>query len=412
MTKNKFGALVLAASIALGLWMYVAAYISTEYSKTIYNVPVTLQGKSFLTDQQLMLLSAEEYLVNIKLTGNRQDVSKIHSGNIQVVADLSRIDEAGEHNLSYSIILPGDVPSGSVSYQKDPDHVTVAVARKKTKQIPVVLNYSGDVPADYIKDTSAVELDYAFVEITGPEEVVDQIEHASITVDCAGKTETIYESYRYELQNGNNEPVDASWITTNVSEVRVYLPVTMVKTLPLTVTLIDGGGATQSTTNVVIEPAQISISGSETLLSTLTELNLGTIDLSQITEDTEKEFTISLPEGTENVSNLPTAVVKISFPQLATREFTITEFVPLNLAEGMTWEPLTKQLTITVRGLKNQVQRLTAEQIIVQVDLDGVENTSAVEPIICFPEGFDSLGEVGSYSVSVQVVPAETTPEE
>ena len=412
MTKNKFGALVLAVSIALGLWMYVAAYISTEYSKTIYNVPVTLQGKSFLTDQQLMLLSAEEYLVNIKLTGNRQDVSKIHSGNIQVVADLSRIDEAGEHNLSYSIILPGDVPSGSVSYQKDPDHVTVAVARKKTKQIPVVLNYSGDVPADYIKDTSAVELDYAFVEITGPEEVVDQIEHASITVDCAGKTESIYESYRYELQNGNNEPVDASWITTNVSEVRVYLPVTMVKTLPLTVTLIDGGGATQSTTNVVIEPAQISISGSETLLSTLTELNLGTIDLSQITEDTEKEFTISLPEGIGNVSNLPTAVVKISFPQLATREFTITEFVPLNLAEGMTWEPLTKQLTITVRGLKNQVQRLTAEQIIVQVDLDGVENTSAVEPIISFPEGFDSLGEVGSYSVSVQVVPAETTPEE
>lgn len=412
MTKNKFGALVLAASIALGLWMYVAAYISTEYSKTIYNVPVTLQGKSFLTDQQLMLLSAEEYLVNIKLTGNRQDVSKIHSGNIQVVADLSRIDEAGEHNLSYSIILPGDVPSGSVSYQKDPDHVTVAVARKKTKQIPVVLNYSGDVPADYIKDTSAVELDYAFVEITGPEEVVDQIEHASITVDCAGKTETIYESYRYELQNGNNEPVDASWITTNVSEVRVYLPVTMVKTLPLTVTLIDGGGATQSTTNVVIEPAQISISGSETLLSTLTELNLGTIDLSQIIEDTEKEFAISLPEGIGNVSNLPTAVVKISFPQLATREFTITEFVPLNLAEGMTWEPLTKQLTITVRGLKNQVQRLTAEQITVQVDLDGVENTSAVEPVICFPEGFDSLGEVGSYSVSVQVVPAETTPEE
>ena len=412
MTKNKFGALVLAASIALGLWMYVAAYISTEYSKTIYNVPVTLQGKSFLTDQQLMLLSAEEYLVNIKLTGNRQDVSKIHSGNIQVVADLSRIDEAGEHNLSYSIILPGDVPSGSVSYQKDPDHVTVAVARKKTKQIPVVLNYSGDVPADYIKDTSAVELDYAFVEITGPEEVVDQIEHASITVDCAGKTETIYESYRYELQNGNNEPVDASWITTNVSEVRVYLPVTMVKTLPLTVTLIDGGGATQSTTNVVIEPAQISISGSETLLSTLTELNLGTIDLSQIIEDTEKEFTISLPEGVGNVSNLPTAVVKISFPQLATREFTITEFVPLNLAEGMTWEPLTKQLTITVRGLKNQVQRLTAEQITVQVDLDGVENTSAVEPVIRFPEGFDSLGEVGSYSVSVQVVPAETTPEE
>ncbi|MBR7178305.1 MAG: hypothetical protein IKD27_02135 [Oscillospiraceae bacterium] len=406
MTKNKFGALALAAVIALGLWMYVAAYISPEYSKTIYNIPVALEGKSFLTDWQLMLLSSEEYLVNIKLTGNRQDVSKINAGNIQAVADLSGIDEAGEHHLTYSIILPGDVPSGSVSYQKDPDRVTVVVAKKKTKQIPVVLNYSGDVPADYIKDTSAVELDYDFVEITGPEEVVDQIDHASITVDCAGKTETIYESYRYELQNENNEPVDAGWITTNVSEVRVHLPVSMVKTLPLTLTLIDGGGATADTTKVVIEPAQISISGSETILNSLTELNLGTVDLSQITEDTEKEFAISLPEGVHNVSNLSTAVVKISFPQLATREFTVTEFMPVNLAEGMVWEPLTKQLTITVRGLKNQVQRLTVEQITVQVDLAGVENTSAVEPIIRFPEGFDSLGEVGSYSVSVQVTPA------
>ena len=412
MTKNKLGALALAFAIALGFWMYVVAYVSPEYSKTLYNIPVALEGKGMLTDRQLMLLSEEDYLVDIKVTGSRQDVSKIDSGNLQVVADLSGISEAGEYKLTYSVIYPGDVPSGSVSSQKDPDRVTVLVANKRTKEIPVRVRYNGDVPADYIKDTAALELDHSFVEITGPESVVDRIDHATITVDCEGRTDTIYESYRYELQDIENEPVDAGWITTNVSEVRVYLPVTMVKKIPLTVTIMNGGGATADTVKLVFEPSEISVSGSETALNALTELNLGTIDLAQVTGDTVREFEINLPEGIRNVSNLPTATVSITFPDLAIREFTVTEFLPLNLAEGMDWEPLTKQLTIKVRGLKSEVQRLLESEILVQVDLSEVENTSAVEPIITFPEHLGSLGQLGSYSVSVQVMPQETTPEE
>ena len=412
MTKNKLGALALSFLIALGLWMYVRTYVNTEYEQTFYNVPVALEGESRLAERQLMLLGDGEYEVNIKVHGSRQDVSKINTGNIQLVADLSDIYEPGEHNLTFSIIYPGDVPTGSVSSEKNPDRVKVVVALKKTKEIPVLIDYEGDVPADYIMEKSLLELDHSFVEISGPEEVVDQIDHASITIDCDGRTESVYESLRYELQDAKDKPVDAEWITTNVSEVKVYLPVSMVKKIPLTVTLLDGGGATAQTTTLTFEPSQISVSGSETALNALTELNLGTIDLAQITGDTVKEYEISLPEGIRNVSNLPTATVSITFPKLATREFTVTEFVPLNLPEGMAWEPLTKQLTITVRGLKEEVQRLNTADIIVQVDLAGVENTSAVEPILLFPESLTSLGELGSYSISVQVMPEATVPEE
>ena len=413
MKRNKLGSFLLAVSIALGLWLYVVNYIDTDYELTLDNVSVGLEGKSILTaDRGLMILSEDEYRVSITVSGSRQDVSKINSGNIQVVADLSKIEEPGEHKLTYNIILPGDVPSGAVSYQKDPDRVTVEVARKKTKEIPVTVTYEGDVPADYIKDTAALELDHTYVEISGPEDVVDQIHHAAITVDCTGRTESIYESLRYELQDQQGEPVDAEWITTNVSEVKVYLPVVMVKKLPLNVTLVDGGGATAATTKLSIDPAYISISGSETALAAVEELDLGIIELAQITKDQELTFDITLPEGITNVSNLPTATVSISFPKLATREFTITEFEHTNLASGMKWESLTKQLTITVRGLKAEIQRLNAADIIARVDLSGVENTSAVEPDIIFPKSYESLGVLGSYSVSVQVTPLEAVTEE
>ena len=405
MTRNKLGALALSFAIALSLWMYVRTYVKPDYEQTFYNVPVALEGGPKLAERQLMLLSEEEYEVNIKVHGNRQDVSKINSGNIQLVANLADIYEPGEHNLTYTIIYPGDVPTGSVSAERNPDRVRVVVARKKTKEIPVKVVYEGDVPADYIKDTAAMELDYTYVEITGPEEVVDKIDHAAVTVQCSGRTESIYESYRYALRDSDDKPVDAEYITTSVSEVKVYLPISMVKKIPLTLTLVDGGGATAETTKLVIEPAEISISGSEAALNALPELNLGTIELDQITQDTTREFAINLPEGVQNVSNLSTAKVTISFPKLATREFTITEFTPLNLPAGMAWEPLTKQLTITVRGLKSEVQRLNAADILVQVDLTGVENTAAVEPTIRFPENLSSLGEVGSYSISVQITP-------
>ena len=174
----------------------------------------------------------------------------------------------------------------------------------------------------------------------------------------------------------------------------------------------SGGGATAKTTKLVVDPGVISISGSETALAALEELNLGTIDLAQITQDQELVFDITLPEGVTNVTNLPTAKVSISFPKLATREFTITEFEPVNLAPGMVFEPLTKQLTITVRGLKAEVQRLNAQDLIAQVDLAGVENISAVEPIILFPKSYESLGVLGSYSISVQITPEPTATEE
>ena len=132
MKRNKLGSFLLALVISMGLWLYVVNYINTTHEQTLYNIPVGLEGKSILTaDRGLMLLSEDDYRVNITVSGSRQEVSKINAGNIQVVADLSKIEEPGEHNLNYDVIYPGDVATGTVNTKRDPDWVTVVVARKK-----------------------------------------------------------------------------------------------------------------------------------------------------------------------------------------------------------------------------------------------------------------------------------------
>lgn len=411
MNNKKAGTILLSLLVAFGLWLYVVTYVSTEHEETYHNVRVALEGETQLAERNLMLLSEADYEVTLVIKGNRQDVAKINAENLQLVANLGGIYDPGTHNLSYSVDFPGDVPEGAVELQsKTPDRVTVVVARKTSKEIPVKVDYVGDVPANYIKDTAAAELDYKYVTVEGPEEVVAQIDHATITVDCEGRTESIYQSYRYELRGADDQPVDAAWITTNVAEVNFHLPIAMVKTVPLALTVHAGSGATEDTTTIEIDPLEISVSGNETALADLEQIIIGSIDLAEITEETELEFDIAVPEGLTNISNLTTAKVKLSFPKLSTREFVITEFTHTNLPKGMEAENLTKQLTIRVRGLKDQIRTMSLEDIQVQLDLTGVLNTSAVEAKFVFAEGFESVDVIGSYSVSVQVIEAE--PEE
>ena len=138
---------------------------------------------------------------------------------------------------------------------------------------------------------------------------------------------------------------------------------------------------------------------------------LGTLNLGEIPEDTEKTFEIKLPEGVTNLSNITDAVVTVSFPALATREFTVTEIGTRNVPAGMAADLLTKQLTVAVRGPKSLIDRMEDSDVIVQIDLTGVEGSVAAEAKITFTSEFEGVGAVGKYSVNVKVEPKSNTEE-
>lgn len=412
--KNKYGNWILAFLIAFGMWFYVVTQVSTSQTNEYYNVPVVLEGESVLVDRGLMLVSDPEVSVRVDLTANRQVLSKINASNMTLKADLSDIREAGTYRLEYSIDYPGDVPVGEVKVQlRSPDRVAVEVAKRDSKDVPVQVVYMGDTPADYMIDKVNATIDYEFVTVSGPQEVVELIADAAIVVDCEGRTESISESYRYVLRDAEGNAVDAATITTNVAEIRLDVRIVRVKEIPLVLAVVDGGGATADTTRIEIEPKTITVSGSDAALAELEQITLGTINLANVPEETERVFSIQLPEGITNLGEDTEALVRISFPDLATREFTITNIRTLNVPDGMVAQVLTKQLTVVVRGPKDYVSALQLGQIETQIDLSGVEGTAALEPVITFPEEYPGLGIVGRYSVNVTVAPEpEPTTEE
>lgn len=409
--KKNLLTLLLSFAIAFGMWYYVITVISTEQERTYNNVTVNLEGESVLRDRKLMIVSDKDLNVDVVLMGSRQNLNNLNSGNLVLTADLSGIYEAGEHKLGYSVDYPGNIPAGSVTVMnKEPSTVTVVIAERVSRSIPVQVEYLGNAADGFIADTPQAVLEYDEVTISGPKETVEQIECAYILVDCTDRTENISESFRFSLRDGEGNPVDASMITTNIEQIRVQVPVFLTKRIPLVLTVNPGGGATEELTSIVLDTEYIDVSGSESALANLEELVLGTLNLGDIPDDTERIYTINLPEGVTNLSGITEVTVQISFPQLEKKEFVITNIRTLNVPEGMVADLLTKQLTIWVRGPKAMMEKLELSDITVTIDLTGVVNTAAVEAKITFPAMFSEVGAVGKYSVSVNVKEEEVSP--
>ncbi len=409
MFKNKVLPMLLSIAIAFALWAYVITFVSSEREGTFYDIPVSYQGEALLEERNLMIVSEQKPEVTLTLYGNRRELSKLNNTNITILADLSKIGEPGIHNLDYNVYYPGDIPRNAFTVQSQyPSMVKIEVERRVTKDIPVNVVYEGSVHKDYIADKEKIELDNPYVRITGPASSIDKITQAVIRVDLTDKSESFIESHRFTLCDEKGAPVDAKMVETNVAEVSLTLYIKRVKEIKLVVTVVDGGGATKMTSDITIEPKTIKVAGNETALEDIDEINLGTIHLGELTKDSERKFPITLPAGLDNLSGKSEANVSVKFPNLMTVTIPITTFTPLNVPEKLELEFITQELTVTLRGPKALIQKITAEDITVAVDFANAKaGNHTIKATITMGNGFSAVGAMGTYQISATLTDNE-----
>ena len=403
--KNKAVAFLLSLLVSLGMWLYVVNYISPESEAMFYNIPVVFEGETVLTtERNLMITDISTTTVNMKISGNRSDLNKINSSNIIVKANLSQVYDPGETNLTYSHSFPGDVPQGALTVEnKFPSTITITTDTKMTKEVPVKVTYSGSAPEGFISDTENAALDNSVVNVTGPSTVVELIDHARIDVDLSAQTETISDHFVYTLCDKNGEPVDAEQVVTDVGEIYLNRTIHRFKEVQLILNVVYGGGANETNTSVELSTQTIRVSGGEKVLEGLTELVVGTVDLSTIETDTDITFPITLPEGVTNLSGVSEVTAAIDFDNLIKKKFTVDNIHVINVPEGMEYDLMNEVLEVTLRGSAVLISSLEPEDISAEVDLSGKEaGTFTVKASIVISKGtHTSIGEMGTHSVSV-----------
>ena len=402
--KSKILTVLLAAVIAICLWGYVITVERPESEKAFYNVAVVLDGENVLQDRGLMIISGGEQTVTLKLSGRRSDLKNLKSSDMAAVVDLTKITEPGTHNLSYKPSVPGNNIDVT---KRTPDTVTFTIVEWAAKEIPVNLTYEGHVHEDYAEDRQSATRDYDSVTVTGPKDIINQIEQAKITIDLDGRTETFAERFRYALCDGDGNPIeDVSSITTDHGEIRVSMSIHQLKTVNLVYNVIEGGGLTAADVEIQVSSETITVAGSPAALVSLNEINLGTIDLGQITQTTEKKMSVKLPDGIKNRSGINEVTIKVILPDLEVRTYSISQFRMENVPEGLVAQLIAELLDVEIRGRKPILDRITPEHITAVVDLGGQVAGNAYLPVVIEVDGYgeeQNIGFVGQPMVQVKL---------
>ena len=399
---------LLSLVIAFGLWAYVITTDSPEWEEVYEEIPVVLSNESALQDRNLILLKGNAPTVTLKLKGSRSDLSKLNRSNITLKVDLARVYESGQQSLAYSISYPGDIPPNSVEVlSQSPKEITLSIAERKTKEVPVEPFYNGSVPTGFRTDRENIYLSKETVTVTGPAEVVDQITKAQISIGLQGKKETISGDFSFVLCDQSGKKVESDLVQTDVSIISVMLKIQRYKEIALKLDVIPGGGATEENATITMDVQAIRVSGSEQALQDLgDELLIGQLELGNLATDfTVLYYDIRLPEGIENLTGETGVNVEVALNGLVTKTLQVTQLDAIKVPKGLEVEILTKVLTVTVRGEAAVMEELTADDLRVRVNFSGAElgtDTYRAE-VYTVASKFSGLGGVGDYFVDAEV---------
>ena len=409
LTDSRWFYILVSILMAFVLWVYVGKEANPIATGTIRNVQVVFSGLDVLEERGLMISDGASQTVSLNIQARREVFKRLSQGDVTVTVDVSGITEPGEQSIPITtriISYPRSITSTDAIDLRytSPAAVDFTVSRWETKEVDVLAVFEGSVAEGYQRGEITVTPQR--ISVSGPEELVEQVDHAQVTTAQEGLTETYSEQCSYSLVDLDGGVVSSSNLKTDPESVLVTLPVEVLKEVPLTVNLIDGGGATAENAKVTIEPADtIMVSGSQSDLEGLKEISLGDIDLSDVysTNTFTKEIALS-PELT-NVSGIAEVTVTVSIQGLTTRTMKVSNIELINAPEGYTPEAITKSCSVLIRGPEEEVNQITESQLRIVADLSTTDPStgSRTVPVKVYLDGSSKVGVVGDYSISVSL---------
>lgn len=414
MQNKKILSVLLALLISLGIWVYVVTVENPEKEVPFYNIPVTFSGEDILReDYDLIIASTNvESGVTLELSGKLSELNKLRDekSELEVVIDVSRLRTASEQSFTYDlsdVTLPASVSSQSITLiGRDPNKITVTLAKLERKSVEVKVSADIKVADGYIVDRVTQNLSEIIIE--GPAELINEVDYALVTLSRENVDQTITSSLPYTLIDYDSNVVDSTEITSDVTEIEVTVPVSMIKDVPLEISLINGGGATADDVTYEIDPKFVRISGEASVLESVPSIRLSSVDLASLLSNTETiTRVINIPDGCTNVSGEQEATVEIQFKNKAIRQMRIpsTNFQQVNVPGGLTVEFRSTMLTIAIRANESDIDQISVDNIRVVADFSSFSaadaGTSVTVPVRIYVDGFDGAGVIGDQEYSI-----------
>ena len=387
------------------LWAYVTTTEGDVIERSFDGVQVVFKGEDSLREKEgLVISNVSANTVSVRLKTTRRELSKLSSTNMVAVVDVSKFSSKGIYNQSVTIEFPTGSNTGSIDVVTIlPGSISFNIDKTSTKTIEFEGKFVGTVADGFA--AQQIKFDPQTVTISGPESEISKVSYAWVEVDRDNVDKTIQFVSSYLLMDDSGNEIEAENITLSQETVSVTVPITSTKEVPLTIDLVEGGGATSENVDITCEPSTITIAGDAETLAGINKVSVGTIDLTSFASTYEDTYQIVLDNNVTNVTGINQVKVTVKVVGLETKKFNVTNITTVNGPAGQKITIVTENVEVTLRGKSSVLSKIAANNIRVVADLTDLGSTTGVfqPPGKVYVDGFTGVGAIGEYSVYVKI---------
>ncbi|MBE6836981.1 MAG: hypothetical protein E7509_03150 [Ruminococcus sp.] len=398
--KSKSNMILKINSVVLAviIWIILSITMFPTIYTTVYDVPVKIDiSGTFAEENGLSVVNFDEdTTVDVKLSGMRYEIGNYSADDLVASVEVKDVFSDGTYELAISVkSAHGD----DFNIDKiTPSTCKVKFDYNKSREFPLEVEYTG-ISADegYVLKTPVCEPET--IVITGSENKISRIDRAVVKVnDTKQKIKDSFSTDETELvlYTSEGDVIDPKDLEFSSENFKVTFPVYMSKTVPFSINVKQQGSKFDiSKLKFEFSPETVTIQSSKDI-SQVDKIEVGTVNLNDISLDSQFEYDVLLENDMINASGIDKVSVKLDSTGLSSKKFIIdaSNIRILNKPAYKTVTINTERITdVTMIGPRDVISKLTNSDIVAEYSFSSqsIDNGNVEVQVNIYAKGKDNV---------------------
>ena len=387
-TEYRFGRIFMAIFVAVFIWSFVNGNSNELIIQDIIGVPVAITNEEALTAKGLALVNNKGYFVNLRLRGSEKKLESIDPDQLSAIVDLGEITAKGSYEMKVEV-------SGLSNYvileETKPNSLTIVVDDYASTEFDVTVNTNGRPAGDEVVVSATTNQK---VNVDGLGQDLARIEKLVATANAYGLEGDGLQYVEVKAYDEQGEVIPNLDIQPSVVPVELIIGETKNVFIsdPILVGRVADG---YKISEITISPTNKTIGGRIADLDMVYSLKLGSLDVSNATEDVIEEMELIIPDGISMMDRNTKVTVTATVEKTIKKSFNVDKIDTKNIPEGLAVTAMNlSNLVVEVEGTQAEINEIKESDIEVWVDLTGKVAGKMELPI----QGNIKTGEIDRFS--------------
>ncbi len=404
--ENKRFCIIFSVVLAFIVWLTIVVNETPTIERTITDVSITIDTTGTVAGKMgLDEVSGTTTKVSVKVSGPAYIVSNLSEEDLIVSPAMETVTAPGRYVIP--LIVSKLNFSSEYSATCVPGQVELYFDYVDTKQMTVtpVVNGVSATPGLIAEEPVISNASESTITVKAPRTEMEKLNRIVAGVDAQ---EVLSSTKTYEakltLLDENGRELDASKYTLSTNNVKVSVPISKRKTVPVRAEFINAPSGYNEFLKYNLSVATVDIIGPADAVDKTTEVALEAIDFQNISKSNYSfDVPFVLSDAIRIADNITTVNVTVDTSDFSEQTVSVSNIVGVNNGNNY-FVSLTAPLkNVKICGPKKSIRNLDASLLYAEVDLSGKAAGDYNITVTVKSSADGSIWQVGQYQASIRV---------